>query len=53
MSDTVDSLVLDLLDWIGPDPRPFVFGGALGGVEQAQRKVHAPATSAIASMMGV
>jgi hypothetical protein len=23
MSDTVDSLVLDLLEWIGPDPRPY------------------------------
>ena len=23
MSDTVDSLVLDLLAWLGPDPRPY------------------------------
>jgi hypothetical protein len=23
VSDTVDSLILDLLDWIGPDPRPY------------------------------
>jgi hypothetical protein len=23
MSDTVESLVLDLLEWIGPDPRPY------------------------------
>ncbi len=23
MSDTVDSLVLDLLEWLGPDPRPY------------------------------
>jgi hypothetical protein len=22
-SDTVDTLVLDLLEWIGPDPRPY------------------------------
>jgi hypothetical protein len=24
MSDVVDSLVLDLLEWIGPEPRPYV-----------------------------
>ena len=24
MSDPVDALVLDLLEWIGPDPRPYV-----------------------------
>jgi hypothetical protein len=23
MSDTVDTLVLDLLEWIGPHPRPY------------------------------
>jgi hypothetical protein len=23
VSDTVDTLILDLLDWIGPDPRPY------------------------------
>jgi len=23
MSDTVESLVLDLLEWIGPEPRPY------------------------------
>jgi hypothetical protein len=23
MSDTVDALILDLLDWIGPNPRPY------------------------------
>jgi hypothetical protein len=23
MSDTLDSLILDLLEWIGPDPRPY------------------------------
>jgi hypothetical protein len=23
LSDTVDSLILDLLEWIGPDPRPY------------------------------
>jgi hypothetical protein len=22
-SDTVDTLILDLLEWIGPDPRPY------------------------------
>ena len=22
-SDTVDALILDLLEWIGPDPRPY------------------------------
>ena len=24
MSDTVDALILDLLQWIGPDSRPYV-----------------------------
>jgi hypothetical protein len=24
MSDTVESLILDLLEWIGPDSRPYV-----------------------------
>jgi hypothetical protein len=24
MPDTVDSLILDLLEWIGPEPRPYV-----------------------------
>jgi hypothetical protein len=23
MSDTVDTLILDLLEWIGPSPRPY------------------------------
>ena len=23
MSDTVDTLILDLLEWMGPDPRPY------------------------------
>ncbi len=23
MSDTVDSLILDLLEWLGPGPRPY------------------------------
>jgi hypothetical protein len=23
VSDTVDTLILDLLEWIGPDPRPY------------------------------
>jgi hypothetical protein len=23
MPDTVDSLILDLLEWIGPEPRPY------------------------------
>jgi hypothetical protein len=23
VSDTIDSLILDLLEWIGPDPRPY------------------------------
>ena len=23
MSETVDSLILDLLEWIGPEPRPY------------------------------
>jgi hypothetical protein len=23
MSDSVDSLILDLLEWIGPNPRPY------------------------------
>ena len=23
MSDTVEALILDLLEWIGPDPRPY------------------------------
>ncbi|HVQ93940.1 MAG TPA: hypothetical protein VMU51_23080 [Mycobacteriales bacterium] len=23
MADTVDVLILDLLEWIGPDPRPY------------------------------
>jgi hypothetical protein len=23
MSDTVDTLILDLLEWIGPDPRSY------------------------------
>jgi hypothetical protein len=23
VTDTVDSLILDLLEWIGPDPRPY------------------------------
>jgi hypothetical protein len=23
VSDTVDSLILDLLEWIGPEPRPY------------------------------
>lgn len=23
MSDTVDTLILDLLDWMGPNPRPY------------------------------
>jgi hypothetical protein len=23
-SDTVDALILDLLEWMGPDPRPYV-----------------------------
>jgi len=23
VSDTVDTLILDLLAWIGPDPRPY------------------------------
>jgi len=23
MSETVDSLVLDLLEWVGPEPRPY------------------------------
>ena len=23
MADTVDALVLDLLEWIGPEPRPY------------------------------
>lgn len=23
MTETVDSLLLDLLEWIGPDPRPY------------------------------
>ncbi len=24
MSDTVDILVLDLLEWLGPEPRPYI-----------------------------
>ncbi len=23
MSDTVDALILDLLEWVGPEPRPY------------------------------
>ena len=23
MPDAVDSLILDLLEWVGPDPRPY------------------------------
>jgi hypothetical protein len=23
MTDTVDDLILDLLEWLGPDPRPY------------------------------
>lgn len=23
MPDTVDALILDLLEWVGPDPRPY------------------------------
>ena len=23
MTDTVDTLILDLLEWLGPDPRPY------------------------------
>jgi hypothetical protein len=23
MSDTIDTLILDLLEWIGPNPRPY------------------------------
>jgi hypothetical protein len=23
VSDTVDSMILDLLEWMGPDPRPY------------------------------
>ena len=29
MSDTVDTLILDLLEWMGPSPRPFGRGRRL------------------------
>jgi hypothetical protein len=24
MSDNLDALILDLLEWVGPDPRPYI-----------------------------